>query len=168
MAGSIQEEGRKLFLGIIIVLMFASFMAIFIWYISKSQPDFQKVAMSSAADSFATSVVNSHWQWRAEGTPTRIILVEYNRAGKEKDRRPVTMSHLGWPRVEPNSDGCKQLWDSILGIPLTLQGFKVQAEFYDGLEVSNKILDSYCRFSVAMGPYFEYKIYTGSVTKSDG
>lgn len=162
------EEGRKLFFGIVIVIMFVLFMTIFIWYMSKSQPEIHKVAMSTVADSFATSVINAHWQWRAEGAPTRIILVDFNRGGVETDRRPITMSHLGWPRVEPNSEGCEQVWKAVLGIPMSIQGFKVQAEFYDGLEISGKILDSYCRFSIAMGPYFEYKIYTGTVTKSDG
>ena len=168
MADTSQENSRKLFLGIIFILILVLFMGIFIWFMSKNYPNVKKVAMSTVADSFATSVVNAHWQWRAEGQPNRIILVSYNRQGKETDRRPVTMSHLGWPRVEPNSIGCEKVWQAVLGIPLTLQGFKVQSEFYDGLDVSGKILDSYCKFSIAMGPYFEYKIYTGTVTKSDG
>lgn len=168
MTSHAQDEGRKLFFGIIIAVLFTLFMTVFIWFMSKNKPSIDKVAMSTVADSFATSVVNAHWQWRAEGQPNRIILVSYNREGRETDRRPITMSHLGWPRVEPNSDGCAALWKSVLGIPMTLQGFRVQPEFYDGLDISGKILDSYCKYSIAIGPYFEYKIYTGNVTKSDG
>lgn len=161
------DRSRKLFMQIIIGLIFAIFMMTFAWYANKSEPAIHKVAMSTAADSFTTSVVNAHWQWRAEGSPNRIILVEYNRAHQETDRRPINMSHLGWPKVEPNQEGCEKLWQAVLGLPLQIQGFKVRADYYNGLNVTGKILDSYCRYEIAVGPYFEYKVFTGVVTKSD-
>ncbi len=162
------DRSRKLFMQIIIGIIFSIFMMTFVWFASESEPAVHKVAMNTAADSFTTSVVNAHWQWRAEGSPNRIILVEYNRAQQEVDRRPVSMSHLGWPKVEPNQDGCERLWRSILGLPLEINGFKVQANYYNGLNINGKILDSYCRFGLSIGPYFEYKVFTGVVTKSDG
>ncbi|MCY7295271.1 hypothetical protein [Alteromonas sp. a30] len=161
------DQSQRLFMGLVIFIIIAIFMSTLVWYVSESEPEVNKVAMNVAADSFTTSVVNAHWQWRAEGNPNRIILIEYNRAQQEVDRRPVTMSHLGWPKVEPSREGCEQLWKSILGLPLKIQGFKVKANYYNGLDVSGKILDSFCRFSIAVGPYFDYKVYTGVVTKSD-
>lgn len=161
------EQGRRLFMGLVIFIIIVIFMSTLIWYVSESEPEINKVAMNSAADSFTTSVVNAHWQWRAEGNPNRIILIEYNRAQQEVDRRPVNMSHLGWPKVEPHREGCEQLWKSILGIPMTIQGFRVKADYYNGLDVTGNILDSYCRFGLSVGPYFDYKVYTGVVTKSD-
>lgn len=163
-----KQQSRTLFIGIIIALLFATFMSTFVWYMSQTQPDVSKLAMRTAADTFSTSAVNAHWKWRAEGNPQRIILVEYNRAGKETDRRPVTMSHLGWPRVEPKEEGCEHLWTQMLGLSLELQGLRVEAQYHDGLFNSGRILDSYCRYRISTGPYFDYKIFTGSVSKSDG
>lgn len=162
------RHSRALFVGIIIALIFTAFMSTFVWYMSRSQSDVSKLAMRTAANTFSTSAINTHWKWRIEGSPQRVILIEYNRAGKETDRRPITMSNLGWPRVEPNTEGCQQQWLQMLGMPMELQGFKVEAQYYDGRLNSGKILDSYCRYNIKSGSYFDYKIFTGRVSKSDG
>ena len=162
------QYSRALFVGIVIAVIFAAFMSIFVWYMSRSQSDVSKLAMRTAANTFSTSAINTHWKWRIEGSPQRVILIEYNRAGKETDRRPITMSNLGWPRVEPNAEGCQQQWLQMLGQPLEIQGLRVDAQYYDGLLNTGKILDSYCRYRISSGPYFDYKIFTGNVSKSDG
>lgn len=143
-----------------------SLMATFIWYFNRGESHYQTVALSTAADNFATIVTNAHWEWQAKGQPNRIILVDYNEVGKETNRRPVTMGEVGWPRVEPSNEGCAKLWDTILDMPLTLNNFNIKPSFYDGLENSGRILESKCRYTITFGPYFEYYIFTGRVTKS--
>lgn len=158
---------KAVLINFLIVVIFFVLIASFVWYFNKNEPSIQKTALMTVAESFSTSVTNAHWQWRAEGSPERIMLVDYNRAGQETNRRPVTMSDLGYPRVEPSMDGCKKVWDMILDMPLQLDNFRVRAEFFDGINSGGKILDSKCRFSVTAGAWFDYFIYTGRVQKSE-
>lgn len=160
-----QGVSKGVLINFIIIVLFFVLIATFVWYFNKNEPNVRKTALMTVADSFATSVTNAHWQWRAEGSPERIMLVDYNRAGQETNRRPVTMSDLGWPRVEPGMEGCKGVWDMILDMPLQLDNFRVRAEFVDGINSGGKILDSKCRFSVTAGAWFDYYIYTGRVQK---
>ena len=50
-------------------------------------------------------------------------------------------------------------------MPMDIDGFKVFAEYYDGLKLSNNALDSVCRYRLSTGPYFEYKVFSGQVLK---
>ena len=150
----------------IIIVMFFVLVASFVWYFDRNEPNVQKTALMNAADKFNNLVVAAHWQWRAKGSPERIMLIDYNiETKKETNRLPVTMSDLGWPRVEPSMQGCKDLWDMILDMPLQLNNFRVRAEFFDGVHEGGKILDSKCRFSVTAGAWFDYFVYTGRVEK---
>lgn len=159
------SNNKTILINFIIIVLFFVLVATFAFYFNKNEPSVQKAALMTSADSFAVSVTNAHWQWRAEGNPERIMLVDYNRAGQETNRRPVTMSDLGWPRVEPGKDGCKGVWGMILDTPLQLDTFKVRAEFFDGINNGGKILESKCRFSITAGAWFDYYIYTGRVEK---
>lgn len=165
MSGHDSGSNNAVLINFIIIVLFFVLIAIFVWYFNKNEPNVQKVALLTSADSFSTSVVNAHWQWRAEGSPERIMLVDYNRGGQETNRRPVIMSDLGWPRVEPGLEGCKDVWGMILDMPLQLNNFRVRAEFFDGINSGGKILDSKCRFGVTAGAWFDYYIYTGRVVK---
>jgi hypothetical protein len=165
------ERTRRLYINLMVVVVFVSLMLGFIVYFQESTPNIKKVAMENLALQYAESVNIAHWQWQGEGRPGIIMLVDYagglDQSGAlvEKDRRPVFMSHLGWPKVEPSSQGCEQLWHMVLNIPLEINGFKVFAEFYDGVKLSDNALDSRCRYRLSVGPYFEYKVYTGHVSK---
>lgn len=161
------SNNKGVLINFIFIVLFFVLIATFVWYFNKNEPNVQKTALMTSAESFSTSVINSHWQWRAEGSPERIMLVDYNRAGQETNRRPVTMSDLGWPRVQPELQGCKDAWDMILGIPLQLNNFRVRAEFVDGINNGGKILESKCRFSITAGAWFDYYVYTGNVEKSE-
>ncbi|GAB3027318.1 hypothetical protein [Bowmanella dokdonensis] len=151
---------------IAVVTVFAVLMAVFIWYLQDSEPDIKQATMDLLADEMAKSVVSAKWQWEAEGRPARIVQVRYDKVtGKEVDRSPIPMSHLGWPRVEPNAQGCGDLWRAVLNQPLQIHSFKVYAEYFDGVEMSGKALDSTCRFRLSTGPSFDYRIYMGQVVK---
>ncbi|GAA0374038.1 hypothetical protein GCM10009092_42830 [Bowmanella denitrificans] len=156
---------QRLMIQIIIVVAFALLMVFFIWYLNDSEDDIKKVSLEMLADEMAEAVVSARWQWEAEGRPARILQIRYNSQGKEVDRRPIAMSHIGWPRVEPNSEGCAALWQSVLNVPLEVESFKVYPEYFDGVAISGKALDSTCRFRLSTGPFFEYRIYTGQVIK---
>ena len=164
-----QESTRTLFINIVILVVFVGLLTSFIFYFNKNEPDLKKVTMEALADQFTKSVNNAHWQWQAEGRPSIVMVIQYearldnNQDLVEKSRRPITMSHLGWPRVEPTSEGCGKLWRMVLNVPLEVEGFRVYPEFYDGVALSGNALDGKCRFRVSVGPQFEYKIYTGQV-----
>ncbi len=154
-----------LFLNCVIIIAFFTLIGTLVWYVYESEPDIEKAAMEALSKQFATSVTNAHWQWRAEGEPNRIVLVHYDNDGRETNRRPIEMGHLGYPRVEPSSMGCGKLWRMVLDMPLSLNRLKVYAEYYDGIAITDNILDSYCRYRILNGPMFDYKIYRGQIEK---
>jgi hypothetical protein len=157
-------EKRKLFLNVIVVTLFVGLLGVFAYSMYESGPNIEKVALRKLQERFSTSVNNAHWQWQAEGRPTRILLIHYDELQRETSRKPIEMSHLGWPKAEPNRDGCEKLWEGILDIPLTVNTWKVRAEFYDGEKISDNALDSFCRYQMSLGHGFEYSIYKGKVT----
>jgi hypothetical protein len=133
--------------------------------------NFRRVALENLAEQFSTSVSNAHWQWQGEGRPPIVMLISYaNKFGENKtlvetERKPIFMSNLGWPKAATTSQGCAEIWNMVLNIPMDIDGFKVFAEFYDGVELSDNILDSVCRYRLSTGPYFEYKVFSGQVLK---
>lgn len=160
-------NSRGTFINFLIIALFFVLITSFIIYFDDTDPHIQAAALNRTADKMSTLVTSAHWLWRAKGSPNRIMLVDYDDAGKETNRRPVTMSDLGWPRVEPSDMGCADLWDNILDMPMQINTFRVKAEFVDGINTTGKILDSKCRYKLAMGASFEYWVYTGRVVKYD-
>lgn len=171
----IRERGREdtlsLFSKLMILFVFAGLLTAAIFYLNKNEPNYKRIAMEALADQFQKSVTNAHWQWQVEGRPSLVIVVTYENTLDhsqqliEKDRRPVAMSHLGWPRAEPSSEGCGELWDMILNQRLLVEGFRIYPEFYNGVDQTGNALDAFCRYQLSVGPYFDYKIYTGQVGK---
>ena len=143
----------------------------FILYLNDSSTNLRRIALENLAEQFSTSVSNSHWQWQGEGRPQIVMLITYaNKLGENKNlvetgRKPIFMSRLGWPKAEPTSQGCANIWNMVLNMPMEIEGFKVFAEYYDGLKLSNNALDSVCRYRLSTGPYFEYKVFSGQVLK---
>lgn len=160
-----EERNRSVFLNLSVVVVFISLMLAFILYFNNSTPNLKRVALVEYADQLAKSTLNAHWQWQNEGRPNRILLRQYDAHGNETARRPLQMSHLGWPKVEPTSTGCAMLWQDVLNAPLEIKGFKMYAEFYDGVALSDSALASICRFRLSTGAYFDYGVYRGQVSK---
>ncbi|WP_299072285.1 hypothetical protein [uncultured Paraglaciecola sp.] len=168
---SANEKNRSLFVNIAVIVVFVSLMLGFILYLNEGSTNIKRVALENLAEQFSTSVSNAHWQWQGEGRPPIVMLVTYgsklgeNNTLVEKDRKPIFMSRLGWPKAEPSSNGCAKIWDMVLNIPMDIEGFKVFAEYYDGLKTNNNALESVCRYRLSTGPYFEYKVFLGQVLK---
>ena len=159
------ERERSLFSNLVVVVLFTSLILGFIVYFNDSSPSIRKVALQTLVEQFTKSTLNAHWQWQKEGRPSSILLVNYDAQGNETGRHPLNMSHLGWPRLAPTSKGCADLWRDVLNKDLEVEGFKMYAEFYDGVQISDNALASICRYRLSTGPYFEYKVYTGQVSK---
>jgi len=166
-----KDNVRKITLNMLVLGMFIILMVTFISYFIESEPDLKKLEMEMLADNFSSNVTNSRWQWIAENKPARILLIEYGlndeREPVEIDRRPIPMTHLGWPKATPDNVGCEKLWKMILDMPLEVKRFRVYAEYYDGIDISGQVLDSRCKFRLSTGPEFEYLIYTGRVIKTN-
>jgi len=165
------ERSRSLFINITVVVVFVSLMLGFILYLNDGSTNLKRLALENLAEQFSTSVSNSHWQWQGEGRPQIVMLVTYaNKLGEnntliEKNRKPIFMSHLGWPKAEPSAEGCAEIWNMVLDTPMDIDGFKIFPEYYDGVKLSNNALDSVCRYRLSTGPYFEYKVFSGQVLK---
>jgi hypothetical protein len=143
----------------------------FIRYLSDNTPDVQRLSFEQLAERLNTSIHHAHWQWQAEGRPDIVMLVSYaNKLGQDDklvaiDSRPIIMNNLGWPLAEPSAQGCEAIWDMVLDAPMDVDGFKVIAEYYDGGKLTANKLDSYCRYRLSTGSFFEYKIQSGQVSK---
>ena len=165
------ERNRSVFVNITVVMVFVVLMVSFIRYLNDGSTNLKRSALDNLAERFSTSVSHSHWQWQGEGRPQIIMLSSYaNKLGEnntliETDKRPVFMSHLGWPEAEPTAKGCADLWSMVLNIPMNIDGFQILAEYYDGVKLVNKTLESVCRYRIATGQYFEYKVSSGHVIK---
>ena len=165
------ERSRSLFINITVLVVFISLMLGIIVHLNDGSTNLKRLALGNLAEQFSTSVSNSHWKWQGEGRPQIVMLITYaNKLGEnntliETERKPIFMSHLGWPKAEPTSEGCANIWNMVLNIPMDIDGFKVFAEYYDGLQLTNNALDSVCRYRLSTGPYFEYKVFSGQVLK---
>ncbi len=157
----------RLMINVSVLVAFVAAMAGGILYVYESEPDIEAEMMQEYARQFASSATNAHWQWQAQGRPEMIMLVHYNEQGKEVGRRPVRMAHFGWPKVEPSSASCLQLWEQLLNIPTRVDGFRVLADYYASDSGESEQLNTRCRYRVSTGPYFDYNIYTGQVIPSD-
>ena len=162
-----EHNQRSLLMNIVIVTIVVGLMATAISMVYHSEPDIKKVALANFAESFSKSVTNAHWQWRAEGKPIRILQIQYNEQGVERNRTPIPMSHLGWPLVTPDKQGCIKLWGAVLDVPMYVNRSPVYADYYDGVKNDDNALESKCRYRLSAGPYFDYKIYTGEVIKTN-
>jgi hypothetical protein len=165
------ERNLSLFINIIVVMVFVSLIVGFIVYLKDGSTNLRRLTLENFAEQFSTSVSNSHWQWQGEGRPQIVMFITYantlseNNTLEETDRKPIFMSHLGWPKAEPTSQGCADIWNMLLNIPLHIDGFKIFAEYYDGLKLTNNAQDSVCRYRLSTGPYFEYKVLLGQVSQ---
>lgn len=157
---------RNTLINVVVITVFAILMGTAIAYLYDSEPDIEAELMQGYARQFGASATNAHWKWQAEGRPEMIMLVHYDIDGKEVGRRPVRMAHYGWPKVEPNADGCVQLWQQLLNIPARVEGFRVLGDYYASDNEEQVTPNARCRYRVSTGPYFEYSVYTGVVTQS--
>ena len=162
-----EGEQRKMYIGIVSTLVFAILMATFIIYFYESEPNLKGQILHQRGEALEDAAITSHWQWQAEGRPQRIILVHYNSDGKETDRSPVAMNLAGWPEVNASSEGCQRVWQMLLHQPMEVDGFRVRGEFYDESQGEGRADNSYCRFSLSSGDYFDYAIFRGDVIYDD-
>ncbi|MEP2651079.1 MAG: hypothetical protein ABJH06_03710 [Paraglaciecola sp.] len=162
---------RSLFFNISAIVIFSIIMLGTLVYLYSGSTNIKRIAIENLAKKFATNIQNAHWQWQGEGKPEILMLVSYtSQLGKnekvtETSRKPIFMTHDGWPKADSTSKGCAKIWDMVLNTPMTIEGFKVIAEYYDGLKLTNNPLDSTCRYRLSIGPYFEYKVHTGQVSQ---
>lgn len=157
---------RRSLVNVLAVVIFTSLMAVAIGYFYQAQPNVREARLSALAQQFSASVTNAHWQWQAEGRPSLIMLVHYERGMDdnqqlvEKDRRPIRMASHGWPQVATTSEGCGKLWRMVLNLPLEINGFRVYAEYFKG----ENQRPAKCRFRLSTGAYFEYNTQNGAVS----
>ncbi|MBU3020636.1 hypothetical protein [Aestuariibacter sp. A3R04] len=161
---SANEEQRKQYIGIVSIIVFALLMGMLIVHLYEEEPNLKKQLLGQFGKKLEDSAISAHWQWRAEGNPEMIMLVHYNLAGKETDRRPVRMGLNGWPKVERTSEGCKKLWQMLLNQPMEVDGFRVHGEYYRADHEDDETDNAYCRYRLSAGDYFDYAVSTGDVT----
>ncbi|WP_100643537.1 hypothetical protein [Alteromonas facilis] len=161
------QDTQNIFRNIVIILAFVGLMTSTIVYLNESEPDMHQEMMDNLAVQFSRSVINAHWQWQAEGRPRMIMLVHYDRTGKETGRRPVRMSAKGWPHVDATSDSCERVWLNVLDMYTRVDSFRVIGEYYDeGVSDTGELLQ-WCRYRLSTGPYFDYYVNSGRVISDD-
>ena len=137
------------------------------FYFYEAEPDVKRVALDVAAKQLSTSVTNAHWQWQAEGRPQIIMMIHYDVDGSEKGRRAIRMNSQGRPAFEQTSEGCGKLWQKVLNLPLSIEGFKVVPEYYQA-QHNPELNESFCRYRLSTGPYFDYMVLSSRITELKG
>ncbi|WP_026376631.1 hypothetical protein [Aestuariibacter salexigens] len=170
MAGESSQVSRTLFINIVIVVIFVILMSLFVRHFGKHEPDIAIAVMETMEEEMSRAVTRAHYQWQAEGRPDRIILIFYDRSGVETDRVPIEMAtegksiRAGFPWFPHDSDGCGKFWQTILNTPLSVEGFKVIAEYYPGEEIGDRPSDAVCRYRLSQGVHFDYRVYDGQTS----
>ncbi|BFT32310.1 hypothetical protein D210916BOD24_34860 [Alteromonas sp. D210916BOD_24] len=141
-------------LKILIVVAFAATLGFFINYFHSDESDTTEKSFTLLADTFRNHVATSHWQWRVQQPTTMIMLIHYDDAGAEVNRKPVRMNHNGWPTADLSDEGCEKIWTSLVAAPLRVDGFKVIARFYSNTTENEN--NYWCRYSLSSGAYFDY------------
>ena len=145
-----------------IALVFAISLGLAINFFHIGEEDTTVKALTKQFDTFKRHVVSSHWQWRVRQPTTMIMLIHYDDSGSEINRTPVRMNHNGWPTADLSDAGCEKIWQSVVASPLRVDGFKIHAQYYAELDVSEE--NYWCRYSLSKGTYFDYYPASGSVT----
>ncbi|MEW9797910.1 hypothetical protein [Alteromonas sp. CYL-A6] len=158
----------KAYFNVTVIGVFVAVMVTLIIQFNSSEPNINDALLKQMGQRFQSSATTAYWQWKAEGQPDMIMLVHYNNKGKEVARTPVRMTAPGIPLVTPTSDGCDDLWSALMSVPMDIDGFRIHGEFYGGSADARKPDDSYCRFRLSRGTYFDYYIYERRVEHEDG
>jgi hypothetical protein len=148
-------------LRVVIVIVFAGSLIFVINNINTPEEDQTSEQFTVLANVFREHVSSAHWKWRAGKHTSMIMLIHYDKSGKEVNRSPVKINANGWPTGEFTADGCKDIWDALLARPMRVDGFKVIPRLYD--ETTAKDQSNYwCRYSLSSGSYFDYFPATGT------
>ena len=154
---------------VMVVLGFAIILGILINYFHTEENDTTEQAFTQKVNTFKNHVSTAHWQWKVQQPTSMIMLVHYNKAGKETNRKPVRMNHNGWPAADHSDEGCEKVWTSLVAAPLMIDGFRVHSRFYT-IESENNDSKSDnirygCRYSLSSGAFFEYFPETGNTSE---
>lgn len=152
-----QPRSKRIVINVLSIVLFVTIMISVMVVLHDAPPSRQAAALDHYATRLEHAAINAHWQWRAEDKPSMILLIHYNEEGRETDRRPVRISHNGWPEVAASSKGCENLWQMLLNEPMRVDGFRVFGEYFS----SDQPLDVRCRYRVASGDKFDYFVATG-------
>ena len=161
-----EQRFRSVFINVTVVLLFVVLMLYFIRYFEQSRPSVHRVALEQLAQTFSENINKAHWQWQAEGRPQIIIIstfaprIDDPKTLVEIDKRPVFMDENGWPKAEASRSGCQTIWRMVLNLPMELDGAGIMASYYAEDDGPN----TYCRYGLANGPYFEYNNFSGEVS----
>lgn len=153
----------KVLVNLVVILSFSGALLWGILYLSKGNTGREQATLEEYATQFASSVTNTHWRWQANDKPNMVLLVHYDKEGKERGRTPVPMNHIGWPLVEPNREGCVKTWRKLMNMSPMVDGFRVIGDYYSEDETRREDKQAFCRYRLSSGSAFDYVIGTGEV-----
>lgn len=149
---------------VMVVVSFAIALGILINYFHTDESDTTELAFTQKVNTFKNHVSTAHWQWKVQQPSSMIMLVHYNKAGKEINRKPVRMNHNGWPAADYSDEGCEKVWTSLVAAPLMVDGFRVHSRYY--VTDSERGDSKYgCRYSLSSGAFFDYFPETGETSE---
>jgi len=148
----------------ILVILFAAIAVAIISRLDTRSDNTTMIAFEQLATKFSDHVTAAHWKWKAEQPTSMIMLVHYNKEGREINRSPVKLSYLGWPMAEDSEEGCEKIWSYMIAEPMRVDGFRVHADYYKDTDDDATV--SWCRYRLSSGEYFDYFPTTGKVIKS--
>ena len=80
----------------LLIILFAAVAVAVISRLETRSDNTTMIAFEQLATKFSDHVTAAHWKWKAEQPTSMIMLVHYNKEGREINRSPVKLSYLGW------------------------------------------------------------------------
>ena len=157
-----RSDSRRFWLNIIVVSTFAAILLVLIVYLNTTEPNTKYRKLKMLSEKMQTSATRTRYQWQVENQPPAIMLIHYNKAGREVGRKPVNVAINGLPKVLTGDAQCERLWRVLTNTALQIEGFKIRAK-YVAADSDTPNSGAVCRFGYSRGSGFDYVIDRGQV-----
>ena len=155
---SVEKREKSLAELVVVIVLFAVFMAIFISYFMKQKEQITHAGFNTLANNFFSKVNAVHGQWFMDQKPSLVQLSVIGSA--ENELIPVNV--YGWLDVKENTFACEKIWYFALETPMEFLKSPVSAV---EIKKSSQKQARTCRYSISSTVFFEYHSLTGKVVK---
>lgn len=145
---------------LIVIVIFSSLMAIFIFHFFKNQAQISRIGFESASHIFSSQVNGIRAQWFMDSKPTQVVVKNRNLNQTLEEDENITIipvNENGWVDVSTTSMQCQNIWQHVMGSPLIYLNAPISTILVTSKE------KNYCKFILPTGEYFTYNMTNGKV-----
>jgi len=161
MANNSDKKEKSLAEFVVIIVLVGVLMSVFINYFIKQEAHFSETGFKTLAQAFTTKVATIHAQWLMDKQPLVVELISLNSSEKQL----ITVNELGWVDVKQAPLVCEQIWQLVMGTPLSFMKQSITAiEIRHFSAQPPQGVRLVCRYMLSSGAYFDYNQGNGRVS----